>query len=68
MKEHLVIIRDLNGKVEPKLYSCGITEKTKEQAVQAAKKAYELKFKIFDYEATHFEHSAPCAGVVPNAH
>ena len=54
MKKHLVVIIDNNKQIEPKLYTCTIAEKTKEQAVQAAKKTYEDKYKNFDYSSYHF--------------
>lgn len=54
--EHLVVIIDNKGVVPPKLYSCKLTEKTKDDAVKSAKKAYETKTKNFDYEAYHFTH------------
>lgn len=56
MTDHLVIIIDNKRVVEPKKYSCKITEKTKEEAVSSAKKAYENKYQNFDYESYYFTH------------
>lgn len=55
-KEHLVIIIDDLGKVTPKKYCCPLEDKTKEQAVKAAKAQYELNHKNLYYKAYHFEH------------
>lgn len=54
--DHLVIIIDNKGIVNPKKYSCKTTEKTKEEAVKSAKKKYETDTKNFDYESYHFTH------------
>lgn len=56
MKEHLVVIIDKDKNIEPKLFSCKETDKTKDEAVQAAKSNYELKYKNFNYESYHFIH------------
>jgi len=55
MREHLVIIIG-KDKVEPKLYTCYVFEKSKEEAVQAAKNQYETKYKTKNYESYHFIH------------
>lgn len=54
--EHLVIIIDKNGKIEPKKYSCNLNQKTKDEAIKSAKKAYELAYKNFEYNSYHFTH------------
>lgn len=54
MKKHLVVIIDNNKKIEPKLYTCTTAEKTKEEAVQAAKTTYENKYKNLDYSSYYF--------------
>ncbi len=54
--EHLVMIIDKNKKIAPKLYTCKTTEKTKEEAVNSAKKAYETKHENFNYDSYHFIH------------
>lgn len=52
--KHLVVIIDKNKRIEPKLYTCKETEKTKEEAVKAAKKTYENKYQNFEYDSYHF--------------
>lgn len=54
--EHLVIIIDKDKNIEPKKYSCKTTDKTEEEAVNAAKKSYEQKYKNKNYESYHFTH------------
>lgn len=54
--DHLVIIIDMDKNIEPKKYSCKTSEKTKEEAVDAAKKAYETKHKNKNYDSYHFTH------------
>ena len=54
--EHLVIIIDKNNKIEPKKYSCLITEKTKDESIKNAKKAYENKYQNFEYNSYYFTH------------
>lgn len=54
--EHLVIIIDKNKNIEPKKYSCKVTEKTKIEAINSAKKAYENKYNNFEYDSYHFTH------------
>ena len=54
--DHLVIIIDKNGVIVPKKYSCKTTEKTKEEAINSAKKDYEKKHKNFEYNSYHFIH------------
>lgn len=55
--EHIIVIIDKNKKVEPKKYSCALQLKTKEEAVNSAKKAYEKIHKNFSYDAYYFEHA-----------
>ena len=55
-KEHLVIIIDDFGKVTPKKYSCPFEDKTKEQAVKAAKAQYEINNRNIYYKSYYFEH------------
>ncbi len=57
MSEHLVIIIDNDKRIEPKKYSCYTTEKTKEEAVASAKKAYQNKYNNFNYESYYFKHN-----------
>lgn len=54
--EHLIIIIDKNGKIEPKKYSCKITEKQKDEAIKSAKKVYESKYQNFEYNSYYFTH------------
>ena len=54
--EHLIIIIDKNGKVEPKKYSCKLNEKTKDEAIKSAKKFYEEKYQNFEYNSYYFTH------------
>ena len=61
IKEHLVIIFDKRPeisteKLTPKKYACLINEKTKQQAIDSAKKIYESKYRNFNYESFYFEH------------
>ncbi len=54
--EHLVVIIDKNKVLEPKLYSCTYSLKTKEEAVKSAKQTYEKNHKNFSYDAYYFKH------------
>ena len=54
--EHLIIIIDKNNVIEPKKYNCKLTEKTKKDAIDAAKKSYENKYKNFEYDSYYFTH------------
>jgi len=54
--EHLIIIIDHNGEIEPKKYSCNLNEKKKDEAIKSAKKAYESKYKNFEYDSYYFTH------------
>lgn len=54
--QHLIIVIDNDKKIEPKKYCCGIDEKTKEDAISSAKKAYENNYKNFNYESYYFKH------------
>jgi hypothetical protein len=55
-KEHLVIIIDDFGKVTPKKYSCPLEDKTKDEAVRAAKAQYEKNHANIYYKSYYFEH------------
>lgn len=52
--EHLVVIVDIKGEIEPKLYSCPKEDKTKEEAIKTAKKTYENKHQNFNYNSYYF--------------
>lgn len=54
--EHIIVIIDKNGQVEPKLYSCKIDGKTKEEAIKTAKTTYENNYKNFNYNSYYFKH------------
>lgn len=54
--EHLVVIVDKEGKIEPKLYSCSKESKTKEESIKTAKKSYENKYQNFNYNSYYFIH------------
>ena len=54
--EHLIIIIDKNGKVEPKKYSCNLNKRTKDEAIKSAKMLYEQTYKNFEYNSYYFIH------------
>lgn len=54
--DHLIIIIDKNNKIESKKYSCNLNEKTKDEAIKSAKKAYENKYQNFEYDSYYFTH------------
>ena len=54
--EHLIVIIDKAGQIEPKLFSCAKEVKTKEEAIKTAKKTYENNYKNFNYNSYYFLH------------
>ena len=52
--EHLIVIIDNNKKVEPRLYSCKVEAKTKQEAINSAKRTYEKNTNNFDYTDYYF--------------
>jgi hypothetical protein len=56
--EHLIIIIDKLGKIPPKKYACGFSERSKEDAIKLAKKQYETKHDNYVYDFYYFEHES----------